>query len=329
MNYPESQIILEEIKNAKRILVNCHRGPDADSVGSALAMQKVIENLGLSVDVICPSEIPDDLHFLNKSNNIKIIDYTNFNFSDYELFITLDSSTYGMVSGDKSLELPNIKIIVIDHHYTNTKFGSLNLVDEKTTSTAELLFKIFEDWDIKFDKDIATDLLTGILGDTGCFQYTGVGKETLQIASKLIDFGAQKDNIVLNIYKTVEFKTVKFWGKIIENMQKDDNFNFVWSAVPNSVYKEFGEDISAKEDASNLLAPIVNNTDFGLIMVESSLNVLSVSFRSRNGFDVSKIAQEIGGGGHIVASGAKVEGKFDEAVEKVLIACRKYANKNI
>lgn len=328
MNYPESQLILEEIKKAKNILLNCHRGPDSDSVGSALSMKRIIQDMGIKSEIICSSDLPKDLFFLKKSEDIIKVEFNTFDFSKYDLFITMDSSTFGMASGDKNMQLPNIKIIVIDHHYTNTRYGSINLIDAKISSTSELLFRVFEDWNILLSADIATYLLTGILGDTGCFQYNNVGKQSFEIAGKLIELGANKDQIVLNTYKSVDFETMKFWGKIIENLEYDKEYNFVWSAIPFATYKKYGVDSTAKEDSANLFAPVINNTDFGLIMVESDKDVLSVSFRSRINFDVSKIAQEIGGGGHIVASGAKMEGPFNEAVEKVLSACRKYAKKN-
>lgn len=327
MNYPESQLILDEIKKADKILLNCHRGPDSDSVGSALAMKKVLSGLGKEVEIICPSDIPDDLYFLEGSSDIKKVDFSNFDFSTYNLFIIMDSSTYAMVSGSKEIGLPQIKMVVIDHHHTNTGYGDINLIDSKVTSTAELLYKIFYDWRVSLDQKSATALLTGIIGDTGSFQYAGVGKETLLIAGDLMDLGANKDEIIYNIYRSINFMTIKFWGKIIEMMKEDSEYRFVWSAIPLSLYEEYGRDSSAKEDGANLFFPVVKNTDFGVIMVETDKDVLSVSYRSRKDFDVSKIAGEIGGGGHISAAGAKVDGQFEEAVEKVLTACRKYANK--
>jgi len=328
MNYKESQLILDEIKKANKILLNCHRGPDPDSIGSALAMKEVLFGLGKDVMIICPSLIPEDLHFLEGSKDIKKVDFKTFDFSIYDLFIVMDTPTYGIVANSKEIDKPNIKMVVIDHHHTNVGYGNINLIDSKVTSTSELLYKIFSDWSISLDKKSATDLLTGIIGDTGAFQYRGVGKSTLLVAGDLIDLGADKDEIIYNIYRNINFMTIKFWGKVIEMMHEENKYRFVWSAIPLSLYEKYGKDSSAKVDGANLFFPVVKNTDFGVIMVETDKNVLAVSYRSRKDFDVSKIAEEVGGGGHIAAAGAKVEGPFDEAVEKVLAGCRKYAKKN-
>lgn len=327
MNYEESKRILEEIKKADRILVNCHRGPDSDSVGSALALFRVLEQMDKDVSIICPSDLPNDLKFLKDSELVKRVNFTTFDFSEFDLFVILDSSTYGLVTGEKDSDKPSINSVVIDHHYSNEKFGKLNLIDPNMTSTGELLFNIFEDWEVDIDKDIAECLLTGIIGDTGSFQYQNVGEKTLRTAADLIGKGADKDKIIYNIYRNIDFKEVKMWGKFVESMMIEDNF--VWSAISLSTYKDFGEYPYAKEDVANLFFPIVKDTDFGIVMVETSENVLSVSFRARSGFDVSEIAKEVGGGGHKAAAGAKIEGlPYQEAVNKVLTVARKYARKN-
>jgi bifunctional oligoribonuclease and PAP phosphatase NrnA len=324
MNYKESIKILGEIKKADKILINCHRGPDSDSVGSALALFRVLEQMDKDVSIICPSDLPNDLRFLQDSDLVKRVNFTTFDFSKYDLFLAIDSSNYSMVTGLKDSNKPTINTIVMDHHFSNDKFGKINLIDDSMTSTGELLFKIFEDWNVDIDKEIAECLLTGIIGDTGSFQYQNVGENTLRVAADLIGKGADKDKIIYNIYRNIDFKEVKMWGKFVESMRIEDNF--VWSAISLATYKDFGEYPYAKEDVANLFFPIVKGTDFGIVMVETSENVLSVSFRARSDFDVSVIAQEIGGGGHKPAAGARIEGlPFQEAVNKVLTAARKYA----
>ena len=255
MYYKESAEILKKIEKAKNILVNCHRGPDADSVGSALAFSLVLKSMGKDVLVICPSDIPADLHFLKGADSIKRVNFSSFDFSEYDLFLAIDSSNYSMVTGLKDSDKPSIDTIVIDHHISNEKFGKINLVDANITSTGELLYKIFEDWGVLLDKDMGECLLTGIIGDTGSFQYQNVGEGTLRIAASLMDLGADKDKIIYNIFRNIDFKEVKMWGKFIESMKIEDNF--VWSAIPISTYKDFGEYPYAKEDVANMLFPIV------------------------------------------------------------------------
>lgn len=324
MNYKLSTKILKEIKKANRILVNCHRSPDPDAVGSALAFYQVLIRLGKEVKIVSPSDIFPDVMFLPLTEKIQKIDYATFDFGKYDLFVSLDSANISMITGKKVGEKPDIPIIVIDHHKTNDFYGTINLVDETVSSTAELLYVIFEDWGIEIDKAIAQLLLTGIIADTGVFEYQGVTSQTLGIAQKLMAKGADKNEIILNIFRTIPFSKLKFWGEIIRRMEIDEKYKFVWSAIPYSVYKDFGKPLSAKESAASMFASTVNDTDFGMIMVEERREILSISLRSRKDFDVSLVAEKLEGGGHRTAAGAKVyDLPFEKAVNKVLSVARK------
>lgn len=329
MNYIKSQEILKEIKKSGSILINCHISPDSDSVSSALALKHILESLFNSkkIEVVCVSDIPSDLFFLEGASGIKKVDFSSFDFSSYDLFIIPDSSDYTRVTGLESPENPPIRSVVIDHHFTNRGFGDVNLIDSNSTSTGEILYKVFNDWEVEIGNVVAECLLTGILGDTGTFQYQNVGAVTLETAADLIKKGADKDKIVFNLYRSIDFKEIKMWGKIIDAMKNDGDF--VWSAIPFYIYKDFGRYTGVKENAANLFLPIVEGTDFGIIMIETSEKNLSVSLRSRADFDVAKIAGELGGGGHKVAAAARIEGlPFQEAVDKVLSVTRKHAKKN-
>lgn len=326
MNYKESIQILEEIRKANKILVNCHRGPDPDSIGSALALGEVLQNMGKEVEIICPSEeLYENIDYLKGFEKIKKgINFNSFDFSKYDLLMTLDSSSLDMVTGLKDFKFENdIKVIVIDHHETNTNYGEINLVDKKNTSTGETLFLVFEDWGVILNKDIADSLMTGIVGDTGAFRFPGSNTRTFRVAGELMKLGADKDKAINNLYRSDSFEMIKFYSEVLERFEMDKERKFVWSAVPYSIYEKYSKPVMAKESSASLFSQIVKDTDFGFIAVEQEKDKLAISFRSRTGFDTSIIASRLGGGGHIFASGARIEGlPFDKAVEKLLNTVR-------
>jgi len=331
MNYPQSQLILDEIKKANKILLNCHRSPDPDSIGSTLALKIVLEGMGKIVEIVCPSEELDKnvSHLKGYSDIKKKVSFNNFNFSVYDLFISTDSSSVDQITGQKGFEIKGTKVISVDHHVTNTKFADITLLDGKVTSVGELMFLIFEDWQIVFSKEIADCLMAAIVGDTGAFKYPGVSAQTFKVASKLMEYGADKDFAVDKIYRSEPFELIKFYGEALSRVQLDKKNKFVWAAIPHEIYAKLNKPALAKESTASLFAQVVEGTDFGFIALEMEKGKLAISFRSRTGFDTSKLAVELGGGGHVYASGGKVEGlPFDQAVEKVLEVCRKYANKN-
>lgn len=331
MNYEKSQEILEEIKKANRILINCHRGPDPDGIGSTMALKAVLEEIGKTVDVICPSKvISKQTTFLNGYDDIKLgIDFNSFDFSQYDLFITLDTPNLSLLTGKEWSAAPNIRTIVIDHHYISTLNGDVELKDEKATSVGEMLYLIFKDWEVDIDKNIAECIVTSIIGDTGALAYPNTTSQTLRIVAELIDIGVDKDMIVNKIYRNEDFQMIKFWSEVLSRMEIDREHNFVYSMIPYDIYKEYSKLDDAKAKAASLFGPIVTDTDFGFIGVEESPKFITVSFRGRTDFDTSQIAKELGGGGHKVASAVKFEGiSFEEARKRVLEVSRKYAKKD-
>lgn len=331
MNYLESQKILEEVKKAKKILLNCHEGPDPDGVGSTLAMKAVLEKLGKEVEIICPSKpISKQTDYLKGFSQIKSgVSFEKFEFSKFELFIVLDTANASMLLGSRAGELPQVPTIVIDHHFISSLPGKIRLVDSRATSVGEMLYLLFADWKIEIDKDLAECLLTSIIGDSGAFAYPNVTAKTLTIASHLMKLGADKNLIVDRIYRSENFRLLKFWSLLLTKMEIDSEHKFVWSAVSFADFRAFGDLDEAKSKSASLFAPIVENTDFGFVAIEEQPKSVSVSFRGRTDFDTSAIAKELGGGGHKLASAVKIEGiVFDQALMKVLETCRKYARKN-
>jgi len=330
MNYAESPKILEEIKKAKRILVNCHNNPDPDSIGSALAARRILLGLGKEVEIICPSkELFEPVSYLEDYSEIKKnVDFSSFDFTKFDLFLILDSSSWWMVANSEKFKPAGIKSIVLDHHDTNEKFGEINLIDTKIASIGELLYLIFEDWEVKVDRIVADQLMAAIVGDTGAFRYPDANQKTFQIVIELMKLGANKDKAIQHLYRSEPYSLMKFYGEVLSRAQLDKVGNFFWSAVPYEIFNGLGKPVFAKEASASLFAQIVEGTDFGFIAVEQEKGRLNISFRSRTGFDVSKVAEELGGGGRIYASGARIEGvSFDQAVEKVLEVARKYAKK--
>lgn len=319
MNYPESEQILSEIKKANKILINSHMRPDLDSISSALSMCQVLKKLGKEAKIICPDENLQELDFLSCYDEFTKVDYSTFDFSSYDLFMVIDSASEEVVTGSKDVPLPEIKKIVIDHHITNTKFGEINLVDDTRSAAAELLYLLLLDWGIEIDKNLATSLLTGILGDTGAFEYHNTTPRTLHVAAELMEKGADKDGILLKIFRSKPMNLMKFWGKVLDNLEVDESGKFTWCAISYQDYENLGKPQTARESASSLFSRMIQGTEFGIVMVEESPSFLRASFRARSAeFDVSPIALSLGGGGHAGAAGATVKGDFTESVMKVV-----------
>lgn len=321
-NFKESEQILERIKKANNILINCHRSPDPDSIGSSLGLKDVLVGMGKNVKVISPSELDEGVSYLKGFSEIEVVDYKDFDFSKFDLFLVSDSATKDQITEDTELPFP--PIIVVDHHSSNPEFGEINLIDGSASSVGEVIFLLLEDWGLEISKSTADCLIAAIVGDTGGLRYPNVTSRTLEVSKKLVDSGGDRKRAVFEIYQNYDWKTLKMVGNMLENLKIDEGGKFAWVAVSHEEYKEYGDPIMAKDIFSSYFMSAVKGTDFGFVILEIEKGKSSVSFRSRESVDVSKIAIELGGGGHKEASGARIDMPFDEAVKKIIDVAKKY-----
>ncbi|MBP9758777.1 bifunctional oligoribonuclease/PAP phosphatase NrnA [Candidatus Dojkabacteria bacterium] len=338
MNYSESQLVLDEIKKAKRILINCHTNPDADSIGSAFALNEVLKvYFQKDVTIIYPDDLPENTLFIKDSLYgevvTKKIDFNTFNFSEYDLFIALDSSSWDRVRGGGNKEKIDIKTIVIDHHHTNTRFGEINIVDDTMSSTAELLYFVFNDWGINPDREVdypffQKALLTGIISDTECFRTKVADSKTMKVASDLMRFSS-KDEIIKNLYQSNSITTLRAISDMLANISINEESNFCYTYIRYEEYSRNKLESFAKDMVADFFINSVSKTDFGFIAVEKQKGETSVSFRARTDFDTSIIAKELGGGGHKIRSAVTIRNMdFEIALKRILDTCQKYSNKD-
>jgi len=322
---PKAAEILSEIKKAKKILLALHVSPDPDSAASVLAMDLVLRRLGKKTTIISYSQIPPRLLDWPEIGKVESGDFARLDLKQFDLFIALDMAAKKMVTRSAfPSKLPRqFKIINIDHHFSNTRFGRINLV-ALISSTTEILYHLFELWQIKVDRKLSELLFRGIFADTGCFQYANTSVTTLRVAADLIEKGASLDNCVLRDFRSYSLKTLKYWGKILENLQLDESRKFAWSKISREECEELGVYSTEIEGAASLFAPIILGTEFGIILNEESENLTRGSLRSRDNFDVSKIAVELSGGGHKQAAGFSLKMPLEEAEKRVLETARKY-----
>lgn len=327
MYYTKSQEILEKINKAKKILVNLHRGPDPDSFACAFALYYFLCSLGKEVDIVLTktSELSSDLSSIEESDLIKKVNYAKFDFSKYDLFLIPDSGSWQQVVDNPEVQVANLPIVVIDHHESNEKFGKINLVEKEAGSCAEVIFKLFKDWDFYIDTKMANLLMMGIVVDTGAFAFSD-NPQSLRVAADLMELGAKKTDIINRFFRTKKFNVLKYWGEYLARMEFDTEHKFVWTALPYEIEDKYKIHSSG---FSTMFGSMVEDSNFGIIMSEDEKNVLKISFRSRSGIDVAKLAELLGGGGHKMAAGAQVTGlSFKKSVEKVLEIARDYAKRN-
>ncbi len=319
-------IILEEVQKSKNILLHCHPSPDPDSVCSVLAIKSVLESLGKKVTAIRgDSKIPTSFGHFPGVSSIVDKDFFEIDLSEYDLFIALDSGSPNMVSGHKPVIFPDtLKVIVIDHHASNTKYGSINLVPTTAPATAFVLFQLFKAWNIEINHDIAVNLFMGMYTDTLGFKTPLSDYKLFEACMECVKIAPDFSKNIFIMENSDRPQSIYFQALSLNNIELFLNDNIVISAVS---YTELqSKDISVEDiligSISNTLKSVIG-WNVGVSMVEVAPKSIKVSFRTRDSdkFNVSKLAVALGGGGHVAAAGVRLNGyTIDEA--KTLIVSK-------
>jgi len=306
------------VSRADRILIISHIRPDGDAVGSTLGLGLILEELGKEVSLVLEDGVPKVFNHLTGSDRI-----IKEAIGVFDLVIVVDCSDIDRIGSvlDEYGE-PDVNI---DHHPTNTQFGKLNLVRDNAVATVEIVFDLAKELDYQINLPIAEALLTGLLTDSLGFRTSNTNPQTLQIASELMEVGANLPILYRKAMLEKSFQAVKYWGEGLSRIQMEDRL--VWTSL--SLEDRIAADYPGRDDADliNVLARI-KETDISIVFVEQKNGSVKVSWRSRPGFDVASIATQFGGGGHKPAAGADIKGDLKNVQQDVLEATRKSLQKS-
>ena len=293
--------IIKTINNCQEIVFICHRHPDADTLGSAGALLRYAEGLGIKVSLYCSTEFSPTLKFLNYEK------YYNYlpSFKKADLLICFDCADEKQTGlRPEVLAEHHYKTVNIDHHISNNGFGFLNMV-RNVSSTSEIVSEIFFQNSLPIDQEIATGLLAGIMTDTGFFGNAATSKKALFISGKLIENGADSRLIVRNFLQKNNLESLRLWGKILSSIEYNEKYRIVSVVLPidNIIMSEIFDGLS------NFLTKLY---EAKMIMVARELpnNEIKVSLRTtRDDIDLSVLAKKFGGGGHQRAAGFSLSGR--------------------
>ena len=319
-----SKQIKSAIDESKHILLHIHPGPDADSVGSSLSFLHYLKSIDKDVTLISgDSKLSPSLMTLPGADQIIQKNYFDIDIKDYDLFIILDSSETRQISKIKEIVFPpSLKTIVIDHHSSNTGFGQINLIDNSSPATCQIVFELFEELKVKITPVIASCLFAGIYTDTGGFKYSSTSSKTFSICAKLTKISPDFSDTIFNLENNDKPDRPRLLGLHLNNIKTYFNDHVAISALSQKIiYKNnLNSDDSVNSGIANTLKSVIG-WEIGISMIEAGKDKVKVSFRTRdpNKYDVSAIAVATGfGGGHMAASGASIPMSLSKARRLIL-----------
>lgn len=304
-DFTRAKAIIDQSQN---IILTTHERTDGDDFGTVSALKTVLDNLNKRTAIIIKGGIPKNLTFLNNSN-VVFSNLEDINFTP-ELLIISGCSNKNRI-GIPELENLSVPTINIDHHPDNTKYGDINIVDEFSSSVAELTEKFiaFSNWPLNHHS--ATALLTGIMSDTGSFIYNSTKSSTLRAAANLMKHGAHTNLITKHTFQGKPIQTLKAWARAINNSKLNPLNGCISTAISKNDIIELNNTPHSSFEGLVETLNKVKQSKFAIFLKEDG-EIIKGSIRSESNknIDVRNIAKLFGGGGHTLASGFTLKGKL-------------------
>ena len=310
------------IREGDRFLLTAHEGPDGDALGSLLAMHAILEQLGKdSVMFLASKEfpLPIEYRFLPLE---EVFHEAPADLADRTV-IFLDCGNIDRMPVDW-LKNPEGRILNIDHHHDNTRFGSVNLVDVEASSTAEIVFELAGRLEAQVTPEIADALYVGLVTDTGRFMYENTDARSHRMAADLIEAGVNVHDIYRRLYERVPVEKLRLISRALDKVERYPDCGLAITYVAEEDYAATGSSEVLTEGIIDYVRSIEGTAIAAFVRdkTDGGRAARKVSLRGNEGIDVSAIAREHGGGGHRRAAGFSTDLTYPELVELLCARAR-------
>ena len=312
----DRELVLDELREADKLIVVTHENPDGDALGSLVAMQGILAAIGKDCLMFIDAHefpLPQEYRFLTlpglvsepppdlEQRTIVFLDCGNLDRNPAEAF-----------------RRPGIHLLNIDHHHDNTRFGTVNLVVPDASCTAEIVWDLTAGLDVKPSLTVAEALYVGLITDTGRFMYENTGRRAHLMAADLIDIGVDVHEMYRRVYEDVPYGKLALLARGLANVERYDDGRLTMTALSATDFRDSGAEESYSEGVVDHLRSVQGTAVAALVRDRISNGgdgQRKVSLRaSDNRVDVSAIARAQGGGGHRQAAGFTTGLSHDELV---------------
>ncbi len=297
------------LDGADEFVLTSHINTDGDSIGSCLALQRLLVNAGKKVTIIL-NDISDAYDFLEGWDEIQVAAEAATTAAAHA--VVLDCPNLDRIGNAAHHLGDGSRILNIDHHKDNKIFGDVNLVAPMFSSTCEAVYHVARGGEMTIDEQTAAALYMGILFDTGGFRFSLTAAGTFEAAAELVRRGARLDYIADQLFGNKQFESVKLIGRSVDSLELHCD-NQVATLLLTHADMRNGD---VREIVNYGL--LVKGVEVALLLKEENPDYYSISLRSRDRVDVSLIAAEFGGGGHAKASGCRIQGTADQVRQALL-----------
>jgi phosphoesterase RecJ-like protein len=315
----EQTAVLEELRNADKLLLTTHENPDGDALGSLRAMHEILEQLG-----------KDTLMYMSPDEFPLPWEYRDMEFDgmvgspppdvDGRTVVFLDCGNIDRMPVD-FLQREGVHIVNIDHHHDNTRFGTVNLVVPHASCTAEIVWGLAKELGAEITLPIADALYVALVTDTGRFSYENTTPEAHLMAAELIEAGVDPHTVYRRLYEELPLRRLELLQRALASVERHDDGALTICRLTRHDYEETGALETDSEGIVDHMRAVEGTAVAALVrelLSADRIGCRKVSLRATDGrVDVSRIARTMGGGGHPQAAGFTTELPYDALVEQL------------
>ena len=297
-----------KLSAAQKIIITAHTNPDGDAIGSSLGLMHFLQELGKQAQVLIDDDIPAIFDMLPGYELLGKPEEGQNIAADVLVALDVSLDRIGRVK-----DVVDAEVLNIDHHITNDGAADKLYLDGTCAATAEIIYQLVKEMNGSFSRDCAMCLYTGLATDSGWFRYSNTTPETLRAGAELLAAGAEP-NLISEGLERRPYESLKGLADALQHMELFHDGRVV------GVFLDFAtlETIGSAEGLVDMIRK-VEGTELAVVLKEKEKDSCRVSMRSK-GLDVTKIATQFGGGGHVRAAGCAIQKPFAEAKAELLAA---------
>lgn len=320
------------IQQNTRFVLCTHRDADADGVGSELALYTALVQMGKKAVILNPDSLPGTLQFMDPEGLVRSFENMSPGDSrrlleEAEVIFYLDSGVWKRLQPmTEEIAARAGKVFSIDHHPADKPLTEGSVVDEKASSTGELVCELLEELGHPLDERIAYWLYCAIVKDTGSFRFENTNQKVFKLASELTSYGLAPNEVYDQLFERNSISGVICLGRVLDTLRFAYDNRLAYIYLTRQMLEETGSSMEESENYINVIRSI-DPVQACLFFREEGNGKIKISFRSKTKeIDINLLAEKFGGGGHKRASGALVEGNLEEVIDKVVAAAAECFN---
>jgi phosphoesterase RecJ-like protein len=301
------------IDKGERFLITTHIDPDGDALGSSFSLYWVLDSLQKKPFIYIRDQVPYMYEFLPRPPRFS---HSELPDGSYDAVFVLDCGNLFRVGKGHERLKEKGALINIDHHTTNETFGVVNVINQDSSSTAEILYKLYKSLKAPMTFNVAVNLYTAIFTDTGSFRYPNTNSEAFLICEEMTKYGVSPSHVAEMVHENHPKERFFLLGEVLSSLETHKGATVALAQVTQAMFRKTG---TSKEHTEGFVENIkeIRGIDVAILIREINGHQYKVSMRSKGNTDVAKVCNLFGGGGHRNAAGCTIDGTIMQVKDRL------------